>query len=215
MKIVSTNLAKPQLIHWKGKEEMTGIYKVPTMGAIQLGKEDVNSDTVVDRRYHGGVDKACYLYSADHYDFWKAQYPDLEMPYGMFGENLTVEGMDETKLIVGEVYQVGNAKVQISEPREPCYKLGVKFGDQGILKKFIQTTYSGSYLRVLEEGEVKVGDTFELIEPIKNGLSIADVFYLLYAKSAEPEFLRMLLADDYLPKKLREKLLKKYTVHQD
>ncbi|UXP30749.1 MOSC domain-containing protein [Reichenbachiella agarivorans] len=209
MKVVSTNIAQPREIIWNGKPEITGIFKESTSLPIQLGTTDVVGDAVIDRRYHGGVDKACYLYAADHYDYWRAQYPDKELPYGMFGENLTVEGLDETKMIIGDVYQLGTAKVQVSEPRQPCYKLGIRFDDQGILKKFVNSTFSGVYVRVLEVGEVSVGDTFELIESVEQGLSIAEIYGLIYAKTAEPETMRTLLSDQYLPTYLKLKLLDK------
>ncbi|RJE72900.1 MOSC domain-containing protein [Reichenbachiella sp. MSK19-1] len=211
MEIVSTNIATSRTIVWNGKEEQTGIYKEPTDQPLYLGKADVKGDAVIDRKHHGGVDKACYLYSADHYPFWREKYPNLDLPYGMFGENLTVAGLDETKMIVGDVYQLGEAKVQVSEPRQPCYKLGVRFGDQGVLKEFIAAKYAGVYLRIIDEGQVQKGDQFVLLEAVKGGLSIADVFDLTYGQYAEPELLRTLLSDEYLPSKLREKLIKKHS----
>lgn len=212
MKVVSTNIAKPRTIVWNGRTETTGIYKEPTDEPLLLGMTDVVGDAVIDRRYHGGVDKACYLYAADHYAYWQAQYPDKELPYGMFGENLTVEGLDETQMMIGDIYQLGTAKIQVSEPRQPCYKLGIRFEDQGVLKKFVNSTYSGVYVRVLEAGRVKVGDSFELIAQADNRLSIAEVYQLIYAKTAQPDLMSALLADQYLPEKLKEKLLNKYSV---
>lgn len=213
MKIVSTNLSQPKTIVWKGKEEQTGIYKIPTSDPIRLEAHDVKGDSVIDRRYHGGVDKACYLYAADHYKYWQTEYPDRDLPYGMFGENLTVEGLDETKLTIGATYQLGGAKVQVSEPRQPCYKLGVRFNDQGVLKKFINSTYSGVYIRVIEPGEVSVGDEFLLLEEPKQGLTIAEVYELTYAKFAEPELMRLVMTDQYLPEYLKVKLLSKHGAH--
>lgn len=210
MKIISTNLAIPTKIVWKGKEQETGIYKTPTDHAIRLEVHDVKGDAVIDRRYHGGVDKACYLYSADHYPHWRKEYPDKDLLYGMFGENLTVEGLEETKLMIGATYQVGSAKVQVSEPRQPCYKLGVRFEDQGVLKKFVNSTYSGVYIRVIEPGDVKVGDEFVLLEEPKQGLTIAEVYELTYTKFAEPELMRLVMVDQYLPEYLKVKLLGKH-----
>lgn len=210
MKVVSTNLAQPTKIIWKGKEEETGIYKIPTDSPIYLETHDVKGDAVIDRRYHGGVDKACYLYSADHYSHWKNEYPNTEISYGMFGENLTIEGLDETKITVGNVYQVGGAKVQVSEPRQPCYKLGVRFENQGVLKKFVKSTYCGVYLRVIAPGEVKVGDEFQLLESPDSGLTIAEVYGLIYAKFAEPELMRLLTVDQHLPEYLKKKLVEKH-----
>jgi len=142
MKIISTNISNPKMVIWKNREVVTGIYKEPVDHAITLEKTDVKGDHVIDRRYHGGEDKACYLYSADHYPFWKERYPSLNWQYGMFGENLTVKGLEEEKINIGDTYKVGTAIVQVAQPRQPCFKLGIKFEDQsaisgGSLSSFI------------------------------------------------------------------------------
>lgn len=180
MKVISTNIAEPTTILWKGKEEKTGIYKKPTDEPIYLGKEDVKGDHVIDRRYHGGIDKACYVYAADHYSYWKDKYPDLDWTYGMFGENLTVDGFDEHQVKIGSIYSLGTAKVQISRPRQPCYKLGVRFGTPKIIKQFIDSLYSGVYMRVVEPGEVKQGDVFVMEEEHTQGISIAELNTVLF-----------------------------------
>ncbi|MGL1886402.1 MAG: MOSC domain-containing protein [Reichenbachiella sp.] len=210
MKVVSTNLAEVKTIIWNGKEEQTGIYKVPVDEPIYLGSTDVKGDAVIDRRYHGGVNQACYLYAAKHYSFWKNEYPEMELPYGMFGENLTIEGLDETVIMVGAIYQIGGAKVQVTEPRQPCYKLGVRFDDPYVVKKFLGTTFSGVYLRVLENGEVKTGDEMILVEEPKEGLTIANLYELIFAKTADPELLRLLIAGDHVPQRRKEKILAKH-----
>ena len=147
-----------------------------------MGKEDVKNDNVVDRRFHGGVDKACYLYGLESYSFWKEQYPDLEWGYGMFGENLTILGLDERLLKIGEQYKIGEAIIEIAQPRQPCFKLGIRFNSQTILKKFINTTYSGVYVRVLKNGLVKSNDIMERIFEKPENPTIADAFYCLYQK---------------------------------
>ena len=137
MKIISTNIAQPTTFTWNGKEITTGIYKTPTDAPIFLGKEDVKGDVVSDRKVHGGEFKACYLFSLNHYDYWKNLYPNLEWTYGMFGENITVKDLDESQLFIGDIYKLGNALVQITQPREPCFKLAHKFGSNTVLKQFI------------------------------------------------------------------------------
>ena len=122
MKIISTNIGKPQTIEWRGNQIQTGIYKNSVNHPISLESEDVLNDHVMDRRYHGGTDKACYLYSADHYKMWSELYPDVEMPWGMFGENLTVKGLNEAEINIGDTFQIGNAVVQATQPRQPCFK---------------------------------------------------------------------------------------------
>ncbi len=154
MEIVSTNIAKAVKINWRGQNVQTGIYKSPTKQPIYLGKNEVKGDTVSDRKVHGGEYKACYLFSADQYDYWQKLYPNLEWTYGMLGENLTVSGLDEKQIQLGDIYKLGEALVQITQPREPCYKFGVKFGTQKVLKQFIDHGYPGAYVRVIEEGYV-------------------------------------------------------------
>ena len=155
MKIISTNIGNPTTFLWNGKHEKTGIYKYPTSESLFLGKTDVDKDTVIDRKHHAGEHKACYLFSSDYYGYWKNLYPQLNWDWGMFGENLTVEGMDESKIRIGDVYKIGAALVQVSQPREPCYKLGIRVGNQEILKQFIDYGHPGTYVRILVEGQVK------------------------------------------------------------
>lgn len=208
MKIISTNISEPTTIHWNGKEEQTGIYKYPTSVPIYLGKSDVLKDTVIDRKHHGGEYKACYLFSADKYDYWKNLYPNLEWNWGMFGENITVEGLDEATLRIGNIYEVGECLVQISQPREPCYKLGVRFGTQNVLKQFIGHNFPGTYIKVLKEGNVKIGDSFVLIEESKNTLTVQQFYQLLYTKEKDKNILQLAITNIHLPEYKREKLKK-------
>ncbi|RKR06523.1 MOSC domain-containing protein YiiM [Maribacter vaceletii] len=209
MKVIATNISKPTTIVWNGKEEQTGIYKYPVNEPIFLGKYDVAKDTVIDRKHHGGIHKACYLFSADNYEYWKNLYPNLDWNWGMFGENLTVEGLDEATLKIGNIYKVGECKVQITQPREPCYKLGIKFGSQNILKQFINHQSPGTYIKILEEGYVKAEDTFVLIEESDNSLTIQQFYNLLYAKVKDKEIIKTAISNPTLPEYKKEKL-KKY-----
>lgn len=186
MKVISTNIAKPTIIEWNGEKIETGIYKTPVSTSIYLGKTDVKNDHVIDRKYHGGEHKACYFYAANHYEHFKALYPNLDWKFGMFGENITIDNFEETNIRIGDTFKIGKAVIQVSEPRQPCFKLGIRFNNQKILKDFIQSSYSGFYVRILQEGEVKKGDSLELIERNPNDLSIEDVFSLLsYNKDNE------------------------------
>jgi MOSC domain-containing protein YiiM len=177
MKIVSTNIGSPVTVVKNRKKVQTGIYKKSVNQPISLGFTDVVGDAVMDRESHGGINKACYLYSADHYPFWQKKFPELEWAPGMFGENLTVEGLDEAAIMIGDVYEVGTAVVQISEPRRPCSILGIKFGTQKIVKAFQNSTFPGVYVRVLKEGNVKTGDQFILKERTEE-LSTIEVYSL-------------------------------------
>ncbi|QXP61529.1 MOSC domain-containing protein [Olleya sp. HaHaR_3_96] len=206
MKITSTNIAKPTTIEWNGKKQTTGMYKNPTDAGIYLEKEDVKGDEVSDRKHHGGIFKACYLFSEDHYDYWKNLYPNIAFNYGVFGENLTVKGLDETKIRVGDIYKIGTALVQVTQPREPCFKLGIRFGTQTILKQFINHARPGTYIRILEEGLVKPGDHMLLVQAATNSLTTAQLFTLLFSKQKDQSQLALIIDNDAIPLKKRQKL---------
>ena len=179
MKVISTNISAPKTVIWKGKEELTGIFKKP-VSEIFLGKEEVDDDAVVDRRYHGGVDKACYLFTADIYAEWKRMFPDADWSLGMFGENLTVADLDEREIYIGDQYDIGEALVEVSEPREPCYKLGIRFGTQAVLKSFINQPHCGVYVRVLRPGKVETGDKLVLVKRVQEEFTMSRIYWLRY-----------------------------------
>ncbi len=206
MQIISTNIAQPTKFTWNGKEVTTGIYKKPTDVPIYLGKEDVRGDEVSDRKVHGGTFKACYLFSANHYPYWQKLYPNLEWNFGMLGENLTVEDLDEKTLYIGDIYKLGNAVVQITQPREPCFKFAFKFGTELVLKQFIKHGFPGTYVSVLEEGDVKAGDTFELVKRGKDSITVFQLFELLYAKDKNKGYIKLIQENEALPEGLRKRL---------
>lgn len=206
MKIVSTNLAKPAFVNINGKQQRTGIFKKPTNQPIYLDKEEVKGDEISNRKVHGGEFKACYLFSADHYTYWQNLYPHLDWHYGMLGENLTVEDFDETKIYVGDIYKVGNALIQITQPREPCTTFAAKMGSLDILEQFIAHGRPGTYTKVLKEGNVSVGDTFKLVEKAKNSISITDFFKLLFEREKNQKHLQLIVNNEAIPEKKRKKL---------
>ncbi|AHW58737.1 MOSC domain-containing protein YiiM [Draconibacterium orientale] len=208
MKIISTNIAEARIINWKGKEVPTGLYKFGVDKGIFLGKEDVKHDNVMDRRYHGGVDKACYLYSADHYQYWQDLYPHLEMPWGMFGENLTVKGLHEKETNIGDTYKIGEAVVQVTQPRQPCFKLQFRFNNNNIVRQFIDSGLSGVYVRVLQKGHVNPGDNMQLIER-KQSLSIHEVYTLLYAGEFD-EKVKKAVNDPLIAESCKRDLIKRW-----
>ena len=208
MKVIATNIGNPTTIHRNGKEEQTGIFKYPTNEALFLGKTDVLKDTVIDRKNHAGIDKACYLFSADQYPYWKKMYPELEWDWGMFGENLTVKGLNEADMRIGDIFKIGSALVQVSQPREPCFKLGVRFGTQEILKQFIDHGFPGTYVRILEEGEVQRNDELILVEKSENPLSVKQFYELLFAKEKDLEIVKLAINNPSLPEYKRARLKK-------
>jgi MOSC domain-containing protein YiiM len=203
MKIISTNIGKPTSFLWNGKEEKTGIYKVPTNQAIYLTKNDVMSDEISNRLNHGGYYKACYVFSAEQYPYWKNLYPELDWTWGMFGENLTLGGFDEKLVCLGDIYRIGEALVQVSQYREPCYKLGMKFGTQQVIRQFIAHGYGGTYLSILEEGYVEVDQKFTLVDRPESTLSVADLFQLVHAKDKDPKLLSIASKSKAIPPKKR------------
>lgn len=183
-KILSVNVSLPKEIDFEGQKVTTGIFKEPVEGRIMLRTLNLDGDKQADLTVHGGVDKAVYAYSIEHYEYWRKVFPNIEMPNGMFGENFTVEGLMESEVSIGDVFQIGSSKVIATQPRMPCYKLGVKFGRMDVLKKFLASGRSGIYFKVLEEGEVGAGDTIEQITKDPNQVTISDIVRL-YAKDRE------------------------------
>ena len=208
MKIIATNIGESTTVDWRGRKIQTGIFKYPIDEPIFLKKEDVAKDTVIDRKHHGGEFKACYLFSSDYYDDWKTKYPHLDWDWGMFGENLTVEGLDENKLFIGDIYQIGTATVQITEPRQPCHKLGIRFGNQDVIKEFIDYGHSGTYVKILKEGDVKAGDRLSIKKPSNNGLTVQQYNILVNSRNKDIELVKLAVENDGIRPKKRE-ILKK------
>lgn len=176
MQVKSVNIGEKKAINYKGKIVETGIFKLPVNTPIFLGEEDVVNDAVIDRRYHGGVEKAVYAYSENHYEYWKQLYPNLDWNFGMFGENLTISNLEETEIYVGNQYKLGETIIEVTQPREPCSKLGIVFGTQKVLKQFWNSTKSGVYFKVLQTGNVNTGDELVLLKQAVNTPSIATVY---------------------------------------
>ena len=176
MKIVATNIGDKREIDWKGKTVTTGIFKFPVARPIFLDTEEVAGDEVTDREHHGGVLQAIYGYSLKHYDFFKPLYPDLDWQLGMFGENLTIDDLDETKTHQGDTFQVGEAILEVTVQRNPCFKLGVRFNDMHIVKQFWNTTMCGVYFKVVQTGFVKVGDELIQRTSCPENPTIADLY---------------------------------------
>jgi len=176
MIVKSVNIGAKRTIDYKGKIVETGIFKFPVKQAIFLGEEDVENDAVIDRKYHGGIEQAVYGYSENHYEYWKKLYPKLDWQYGMFGENLTISNLEETEIHVGNRYQLGEVILEVTKPREPCFKLGIRFGTQTILKQFWNSTMCGVYFKILQTGNVAVNDTLVLIKNCENTPTISEVY---------------------------------------
>lgn len=182
MKIISTNLGSETTIAWKGKKIQTGIVKTPSEGPIYLDMYAVRGDHINNRKVHGGIDKACYGFGENYYDFWKELYPALHWTYGMFGENLTISNLDESKILIGDIYRIGDAIIQVSQPRQPCNTFAAKFGSTDVIRQFIDFEHPGVYFRVIQAGQVRPGDELKLDLRNEKALSVQQIFRLLYAR---------------------------------
>lgn len=186
-KVISTSVSKPKAVLWGDEVVMTGIFKEPVEGKIKVRKLNLDGDQQADLTVHGGPDKAIYSYPSEHYSFWKEEMPDRDLPWGMFGENLTTSGLNESSVFIGDRFSVGTAVLKVTQPRMPCFKLGIKFGDESIIRKFYRSGRWGLYFAVLEEGELEAGDDF--FYQGGDGLQVraSDVIHVLTDRSASPD----------------------------
>jgi MOSC domain-containing protein YiiM len=175
MKLVSVNVGLPQEVIWKGKTVTTGIFKEPVEERVKVRFFNLDGDRQADLTVHGGLDKAIYVYPVEHYEYWRGELPEMELPWGMFGENLTTVGLLEDSVNIGDRFRIGTAEVMVTQPRMPCYKLGIKFGRANMVKQFLDSRLTGFYFSVLQEGEVGVGDAMELISRDENNVTVADI----------------------------------------
>jgi MOSC domain-containing protein YiiM len=164
MKLISVNVGLPRVVTLKGDPVWTGIFKEPVTGRVMVRTLNLEGDRQADLSVHGGPSKALYVYPSEHYGYWKRELSGMKLPWGMFGENFTSVGLFESEVNIGDRFSVGSAVVMVTEPRLPCYKLGIKFGRSDIVKKFLASERTGFYFAVLQEGEVGAGDPIELIE---------------------------------------------------
>ena len=199
MKLVSINVGLPRVVMSNGDQVLTGIFKEPVEGRVMLRTLDLDGDRQADLSVHGGPTKAVYAYPSEHYDYWKRELPEMKLPWGMFGENFTTAGLFESELNIGDKFLVGSAVVMVTEPRMPCYKLGIKFGRPDIVKKFLASERTGFYFAVLQEGEVGKGDAIEPIEKNEGAVQVADITRLYGRKKRDVELLRRAIAVEALP----------------
>lgn len=203
MKLISLNVGLPKLVLHHGEPVSTGIFKHPVTNRIALRKLNLDGDRQADLSVHGGSEKAVYAYPSEHYEFWKSEFPEMNLPWGMFGENFTTEGMFEGDLNIGAKYKVGSATVMVTQPRMPCYKLGIKFGRGDILRRFLQSGRTGFYFSVLEEGEVGVGDQLELPQKNNEGVKVSDITRLYVSDKHDAALLRRAIETEALPENWR------------
>lgn len=211
MRVVSVNIGLPREVVWKGRTVLTGIFKEPVSGHIAVRQLNLDGDRQADLTVHGGREKAVYAYPAEYYTFWREQFPEMELPWGMFGENLTVEGLSVESVHIGDRFQVGSAQLEVTQPRIPCYKLGIKFGRDDILKRFLQSGLTGFYFSVLKEGEVAAGDPIKLLHREEHKVKVADITRLYRQDRHNLDLMRRALKVEALAEVWREYFMERLT----
>jgi MOSC domain-containing protein YiiM len=186
-------------VQWKGRTVSTAIFKEPVSGPVLLHQFNLEGDQQADLSVHGGPTKVVYAYPCEHYDFWRSELPETELDWGMFGENLTTEGLDEESVHIGDVFQLGTARLVVTEPRMPCFKLTIRFDREDMASRFLLSQRSGFYFGVEQQGTVEAGDRFKLLSADPQGLKVADVVRLKTTDRENTELLTKALATAALP----------------
>jgi len=194
MRVVSVNVGLPRFVTWHGKTVETAIWKQPVAGRIAIVGDNLVGDRQADLTVHGGRDKAVYGYPSEHYPWWRTQLPGKDLAWGAFGENLTVEGLFEDRVHIGDRFRIGAAELMVTQPRTPCFKLGIKFDRPEIVKEFLRSERSGFYFSVVRAGEIGAGDAIECVHADPDGMTVTDLVRLGMAKHAEPATLRRAVA---------------------
>ncbi|HKZ81564.1 MAG TPA: MOSC domain-containing protein [Pyrinomonadaceae bacterium] len=213
MKLISVNVGLPQLVTRNGTTVSTSIFKKPVAGPVKLRTLNLDGDRQADLSVHGGPSKAVYVYPSEHYDFWGQELPGMNLPPGVFGENFTTEGLSEDQVNIGDKFRIGSALVMVTEPRMPCYKLGIRFGRTDIIRKFLASGRSGFYLAVLEEGEVEAGNEIQLIEQDGGDVTVSDITRLYVRDKHNVQLLRRAVELDALPESWRAYFKKRLGRH--
>jgi MOSC domain-containing protein YiiM len=204
VKIESLNVARPQLMVYRGETINTAISKKPVSGPVQLRTLNLDGDHQADLSVHGGPHKAVYAYPSEHYPDWRRELPETDLPWGMFGENFTTSGMAEDDLHIGDRFQIGSAIVTVRQPRTPCYKLAAKFRRDDMIERFLLSGRSGIYFSVEQEGTVAAGDDFELLTTEQDGITISEMNRLFVRDKYNQDLLRKAVHTAALPEGWRE-----------
>jgi MOSC domain-containing protein YiiM len=190
MRVLSVNVGLPRPVTYRGKTVQTAIWKDPVAGRIAIVGDNLVGDRQADLRVHGGHDKAVYGYPFEHYAWWKTQLPDAALRWGAFGENLTVDGMLESAVRIGERFRIGGAELMVTQPRTPCFKLGIKFGRPKIVKEFLRSERSGFYFAIVTPGEISAGDAIERVHAEPDSMTVTELVRLSIAAAPDRDVLR-------------------------
>jgi MOSC domain-containing protein YiiM len=190
MKVISVNCGLPLQVLWHGRNVTTSIYKEPVEGRVALRTLNLDGDRQSDLTVHGGKDKAVYCYPIEHYEYWRAELAGRSLPMGVFGENFTVEGLSEDTVHIGDRFTVGSAEVVVTQPRMPCYKLGIRFESDDMVRRFLSSRLTGFYLAVSREGKVGAGDAMALARRDPESVPVAEITRLYVTQIYGPEDVR-------------------------
>jgi MOSC domain-containing protein YiiM len=199
MKLLSINVGLPREVEWQRKIVRTSIFKAPVSGRIRVTTLNLEGDEQSDLAVHGGIDKAVYVYPSEHYAFWRDELGGIDLPWGAFGENFTTEGLLEDAVHIGDRLRAGSAEFKVTQPRMPCFKLGIRFGRPDMVKRFLHSGRTGFYLAVIKEGEVTAGDSVALVAQDEHLVTVADVANLYVSDAASQDFLRLVSELPALP----------------
>lgn len=189
-KIVSVNVGLPREVQWRGNAVRTSIFKAPVAGSVMVRRLNLDGDGQSDLTVHGGFEKAVYAYPAEHYGFWRKRLPGVDLPWGSFGENFTIKGLMEDAVHIGDTLWAGSAEFVVTQPRMPCFKLGVRFDRPDMMKRFLHSGRTGFYLAVAREGEVAAGDVVTVADRDEQALTVADIVALYTTDEANQDALR-------------------------
>jgi MOSC domain-containing protein YiiM len=209
VRLLAVSAGLPREVVWHGRTVATSIWKMPVTGRAHVGRLNIAGDQQSDLAVHGGPEKAVYVYPSEHYEYWKRELPGADLPWGAFGENFTTEGLLEPAVAIGDRLQVGSAEFLVTQPRMPCFKLGIRFSRDDMVKRFLRSGRSGFYLAVLREGEVGSGDPIEITQREDHGVTVADISALYRAEADDEALLRRAAAVRSLPEAWRSYFRKK------
>jgi MOSC domain-containing protein YiiM len=204
MQVISVIVGRPQIVVSNEQPVSTAIFKHPVTGRVAVRTLNLDGDRQADLSVHGGPNKAVYGYPSEHYEYWKQELPEMELPWGVFGENLTTSGLTESELNIGDKFQAGTAVLMVTQPRMPCYKLGIRFGRSDMLRRFLASGRTGFYFAVLQEGDVAAGDQIELIERDKHAFKLSDITRLYVQEKHNSDLLQRALQVDALPQSWKD-----------
>lgn len=202
--VISVNIGRPRSVQWQGRTVRTSIWKTPVFGAVRVGTLNLDGDEQSDLTVHGGRHKAVYVYPREHYEYWRSVWPAVPLDWASFGENLTITGLLEGDVRIGDRLRIGSAEFAVAQPRFPCFKLGIRLGRDDVIKPFLASGRSGFYLSVVREGELSAGDPIELDPQTDHDVTITDVTEAYATAGEDQNLLQRILEVPTLPARLRD-----------